>query len=236
MAIATLRSQDLQCGATAQILALVGKRFWSTLNIDLLDLVHNYVWLLWLCCNLTDSTWLEKSFTLFVPNTPQAEQFWISQQDYLGCVPRCSFAREYACIAACPWIDEKELKVELEALKERMNQQTLDVVPEMPHSRFWYEHDAAVLAQDALPTPRPLPCVRSSAAPALCFWGNGDRKRGTMDRRKMMSETQVQTFLPQDMSLDAVVGEKFLEHCVVSFKSCKMPVPLMATCCLPPLF
>ena len=231
MSIATLRSQDLQCGATAQFLALVGNKFWQDLHIDLLDLMHNYVWILWMCRNMTDSTWLEKCLMLFVPETTDAEQFWIVQQDHLGCVSRYSFAKEYACIAACPWNDEKEVKDEVSALTERMKKASINVAPEMPAPRLWYEHDAAVLAQDALPTPRPLQCVRASAPPAPCFWGNGDGMRGTVNRRNMISDTHVylqphETKLPEMLSLDDVLGNNFLDHCVRGFQDCKIPVPV----------
>ena len=231
MSIATLRSQDLQCGATAQFLALVGNKFWQDLHIDLLDLMHNYVWILWMCRNVTDSTWLDKCLMLFVPETTDAEQFWIVQQDHLGCVSRYSFAKEYVCIAACPWNDEKEIKDEVSAMKERMKKASINVEPEMPAPRLWYEHDAAVLAQDALPTPRPLPCVRASAPPAPCFWGNGDGIRGNVNRRNMIAETHVylqphETKLPESLSLDDVLGNNFLDHSVRGFHDCKIPVPV----------
>eukprot|EP00435_Cladocopium_sp_Y103_P013291 s597_g3.t1 len=237
MSIATLRSQDLQSGATAAFLALVGLKFLESLQIDIIDLIHNFVWLLWLLRNMTDSTWLDDPFMIFVPKTEKAQHWWILQQEHLGMVSRKSFAREYACIRSCPYTEVAELEGELGALKQRLLEEVISVSPDLPAQRYWYQHDAAVLAQVAMVLPRPLPCFRSSAHPTPCVWGNGDGKRGTVDRRNMIADTHIYVqvagpHLPPDLSLQTVLGANFLHQFVAGLKLCSIRIPEWLLACI----
>ena len=215
-AVATLGTQDLGVHATGQFLSYAGMAFYEASNIDMLELIHKYLFYVWLASGATlDSSLL----TLFVPRCAGGDLWWREQQQHVSAIARSAFAREYACLVQCPFQTDQEsqklYKRELRLIKQQKETTDIKTVPDMPAFEYWFQHNAAVLAEDALPSPRPLPPFRGSAPAAQGSWGNGDGMRGEVTRSNVIAEPHV--FLEVDcslppVSLQDVLGENFLQQ------------------------
>eukprot|EP00435_Cladocopium_sp_Y103_P026330 s597_g6.t1 len=214
-AIATLGTQDLGVHATSRFLYLVGTKFYEELKIDMLELLQKFVFYAWLAA----SGEVESSLlTVFVPQCEGGQEWWNHQQQHLACVARSAFAREYVCVITSPYLDDETskqaLRREFRLMKHQKDLDDIKALPDVPAFEYWYEHNAAVLADDALPSPRPLPPFRASAIGHDGTWGNADGRRGEVTRRNMIAEShvflRVQCALPQ-VCLQTVLGENFVQ-------------------------
>ena len=116
------------------------------------------------------------------------------------------------------WLAKIVIKLyerELRLIKQQKETTDIKTVPDMPAFEYWFQHNAAVLAEDALPSPQPLPPFWGSAPAAQGSWGNGDGMRGEVTRSNVIAEPHV--FLEVDcslppVSLQDVLGEFFCNN------------------------
>eukprot|EP00435_Cladocopium_sp_Y103_P025660 s590_g6.t1 len=185
MCVAT---QSFEFVATARFFAGLG-RYCRDGRPDWMELMYFYVYIVYLCRNADEHDWNDHRLNIFCIDGDAERSWWAEQQFSMQCVDGRLFSQEYACLVACPLENPTGLKAEMTKVRQRLFLAEIPVLPPVPDAKYWYRHDAAVLAGDALTPARVLPVFRATARSVEAVWGGNDGERQNVSRATVISDT-----------------------------------------------
>jgi hypothetical protein len=225
-------TQEYGFFVSSALLRLVGIPLRTEKTYDLFDVVHKYCYVIWLHRTDAPTQWSAEALSFLLPGTREWNAWWAQEQISANGISELAFSEEYLLMVADPLGDRADelVKNELGDLKRRLRRSDLVIAPQIPKHYTWHEHDVYIDAEDALPIPRALPCIRCTAGLQETAWGDESGMPLGVTRQNLVQETDcclvVKVPVPDAMTLDDVLSTRDWTQ---SFENCRLGRPYWST-------